>query len=98
MISITPQELEIVRTILRRHVPDRQVKVFGSRARGTARPYSDLDLAIMGAESLPLSTLASLAEDFTESDLPYKVDIVVWADIGESFRRAIRQDAVALDI
>lgn len=97
MIDLSPQEIEIVRTILRRHVPDRQVKVFGSRARGTARQYSDLDLVIMGADPPPLGALASLAEDFTESDLPYKVDIVVWADISESFRRAIQQDAVALD-
>src|SRR5580700_2502227 len=46
-IEIEPDHWRIVRDILRRRVPGRPVWAFGSRARRTAKPYSDLDLAII---------------------------------------------------
>jgi type I restriction enzyme S subunit len=39
---------------------------------------------------------AALAEDFSESDLPWKVDIVDWATTGESFRKIIRDSRVVV--
>jgi type I restriction enzyme S subunit len=75
-IDLRPGEWEIIREILRRHVPDREVWAFGSRANQTAKKFSDLDLAILGDQPLTLSTLAELADDFSESDLPFKVDIL----------------------
>jgi nucleotidyltransferase substrate binding protein (TIGR01987 family) len=49
--------------------------VFGSRADGTARRYSDIDLGFAG-EPLSAPRLALLAEAFEDSELPYRVDIV----------------------
>nr|WP_249201823.1 nucleotidyltransferase domain-containing protein [Acetobacter thailandicus] len=62
--------------ILNETVPDREVRAFGSRVTGKAKPFSDLDLAIMGDEPLPLETRARLEETFSESELPWKVDIL----------------------
>jgi predicted nucleotidyltransferase len=95
-LQLLPGELEIVHEILRRHVPEREVWAFGSRVRGKARPYSDLDLTILGDERLPLSTRANLAEDFSESDLPFKVDIVDWATTSERFREIIRGEYIVI--
>ena len=95
-IDMRPEHLAIVRDILCRCVPDREVWAFGSRARGTAKPYSDLDLAIIGDAPLSLDVSAILAEALCESDLPYKVDIVDWATTGDSFRDIIRRDKVVL--
>jgi predicted nucleotidyltransferase len=97
-LQMLPGELEIVCAILRRHVPDRAVWAFGSRVKGTARPCSDLDLTILGDESLPLSTQAELAEEFAESDLPYKVDIGDWATTSERFREIIRAAYIPLPL
>ena len=47
-IDISPKDLETVRCILRDHVPDCEVLAFGSRVKGKARQFSDLDLAIAG--------------------------------------------------
>lgn len=77
-IDITPEERAIVLRILNDIVPDREVRVFGSRVTGKAKPFSDLDLAIMGDEPLPLETRARLEEAFSESDLPWKVDVLDW--------------------
>jgi predicted nucleotidyltransferase len=84
------------RGLLERHVPGRELWAFGSRVNGTAKPYSDLDLVILGSEPLSLSTLADLADGFSESDLPFKVDLVDWATTGERFRKMIEGGRVVL--
>ena len=95
-IAITPEQWEIVAAILDRHVPDKAVWAFGSRATRTAKPYSDLDLAIIGESALPLSLLAALEHDFTESDLPFKVDLVDWTSTSPTFRTIIESHRVVL--
>jgi type I restriction enzyme, S subunit len=95
-LEITPEHWAIVADILQQHLPDTTIWAFGSRARFAAKPYSDLDLAIVGDQALPLSKLASLEHDFTESDLPFRIDIVDWAATSEVFRDIIRQGHVAV--
>jgi predicted nucleotidyltransferase len=95
-IDVRPEDLEEVLAILDRHVPGREVRAFGSRVTGKAKPFSDLDLAVLGAEPLPASVLADVREAFRESDLPFKVDVVDWASTRESFRRIIEQEFVSV--
>ncbi len=95
-IDIKPVELDIVRTILARHVPEREVRAFGSRVSGPAKKFSDLDLAVMGETSISSSILADLEEAFRESDLPFKVDVVEWATTKENFRRIIEREYVVV--
>lgn len=96
MIDLRPEHLQIVREILRRRVPDVEVWVFGSRSRGAAKPHSDLDLALIGQVPLDGTLLTDLAEDFSESDLPFRVDVVDWAGADERFREIIRRNYVRL--
>ena len=96
LLDIRPDHLEIVRDILRRHVPQYAVWAFGSRAAWKAKPFSDLDLAIITPQPLSWSTSAALAEDFAESDLPFKVDIVDWTVTSAAFRKIIERDKVVL--
>ena len=86
MIDLTPRELAIVQEIISRHVPDREVWVFGSRAGGARKPWSDLDLAILGESRLPHSLLTAIEWDFEESDLPFKVDVADMAAVTPEFR------------
>ena len=97
-VDLRPDHLAIVRAVLRRHVPDRKAFAFGSRATGAAKRHSNLDLAILGDEPLPLDTMSALAEDFVESDLPFKVDVVEWARVEETWRGTIRRDRVAVQV
>ena len=96
LLDMSEAERSIVKTILQRHVPDREVWAFGSRAKWTAKQYSDLDLAVLGDQPLPSAVSAALAEDFAESDLPWKVDVVDWATTKESFRKVIERDKVVV--
>ena len=93
-IDIRPEDLEKVLVILDRHVPGREVRAFGSRVAGKAKAFSDLDLAVMGAEPLSASVMADVREAFRESDLPFKVDVVDWAATRDSFRRIIEREFV----
>ena len=93
-VDLRPDHWAIVRRALRRHVADREVLAFGSRATWTAKDYSDLDLAVMGEEPLSLRTISALDEALGDSDLPFKVDVVDWARIDKAFRRIIRRHGV----
>lgn len=95
-IDLNPHDLEIVLAILRKFVPDREVWAFGSRVKWTAKPFSDLDLAIVGEQPLPINIAADLAEAFDESELPIKVDVVDWAATSDAFRKIIEKDKVVI--
>jgi len=95
-IEICSDHWEIVRSILQKHVPQYEVWAFGSRAKYAAKPYSDLDLAVITDQPLPLKTSANLLDDFSESDLPWKVDVVDWATTRASFRKIIERDKVVV--
>jgi len=88
-LAMKPQHQLWVRRILREHVPDREVWVFGSRAGEKPKLYSDLDLVILGDTPVPTRTLIALKDAFEESELPYQVDVVEWASVSEKFRQII---------
>ena len=93
-LDLSESEWRIVRDILHTIVPDHQVWAFGSRATHKAKPYSDLDLAVIGQTPLPLATSAALSDAFAASDLAWKVDVVDWATTSETFRHIIERDKV----
>jgi type I restriction enzyme S subunit len=96
-VDLRPDHAKIVHEVIARHLPAGvSVRVFGSRAKWTAKPHSDLDLALKGKEPLPRSVLGDLAEAFSESDLPFRVDVVDWHSVSPSFQAVIDRDAVAL--
>lgn len=88
-LDVDRAELQIVLNLLGRHVPNRTVWAFGSRVTGKAKPFSDLDLAVMGDAPLSIDTLAALNEALSESDLPWKVDVLDWARTSDAFRQII---------
>jgi predicted nucleotidyltransferase len=89
VIDLTPAHLEIVRAILKEHVPTVEVRAFGSRVAGKAKPHSDLDLAIAGDGTLGDGVLMRLRIAFQESDLPFRVDVQEWHGMPDGLRKAI---------
>lgn len=91
MIELDREHLKEIKRILKEHVPHHEVRAFGSRVRGGTKPFSDLDLAIVGTGKLGETVLDSLKDALSLSDLPILVDIVEWHTISESFREIIDQ-------
>lgn len=86
----------MVRDVLGAHLPAGRAFAFGSRVRGRAKRFSDLDLVVRTESPLRLEDLGALRSAFSECDLPIKVDVVDWADLAPSFRRAIETELVPL--
>ena len=96
MIDLSPSHLATVRDLLAKHVPGCAVRVFGSRVKWTAKSYSDLDLAVVGTGKLKAGQLADLREALTDSELPFRVDVLDWHAISENFRKIIAEQFVVI--
>lgn len=97
LIALPQADLAIVRAILRDYLPDgTRAWVFGSRATATARPSSDLDLALEWDRPLGLDRLGQVAEVLSESDLPCKVDVLDLHSIDPAFRSMIEAHMIPL--
>jgi predicted nucleotidyltransferase len=90
-IALTPQQYQFVLALLQKHLPNTTVWAYGSRVRGTARAHSDLDLAAF-ATPQQQGEIADLQEAFDESDLPFRVDLLVWHELPEQFHQTIAAD------
>ena len=96
-LDVAPRWTVIVETILRRHAPRPcRIWAFGSRVRGKARRFSDLDLAFDAGRALTLGEQTALADAFDESDLPWRVDVVDLATCSPAFRREVEGHAVPI--
>lgn len=92
MIYLESRHRKIVEAILKKY--PYTFYVFGSRAKGTQKRLSDLDLCFF--EPIPINIQSHIDGDFEESDLPFKVDVVDWQDCSDSFRQLIAKDCVPL--
>lgn len=91
MPSLAPKEKAFVIKMIQTHLPRAKIIAFGSRIRGDAKKYSDLDIAIDNSQTLTLRERDILGEVFAESDLPYKVDLVDLNQVDDDFAALIRK-------
>ena len=93
-LQLAPAHLMMVQAILADHLPQARVLAFGSRAAGTPRKYSDLDLAIIQPEPLSLHTISRLKIAFEDSDLPICVDVVDWNQADTEFKAMVSKQGM----
>jgi hypothetical protein len=88
MIQLEERYLDDTRRIVNKHVDVSlwQPVLFGSRAAGKARRFSDIDLGFRGPGPLPDGVRGRLWEAFDDSNIPYVVDIVDFAYTTPEFR------------
>jgi hypothetical protein len=77
------------------HYGARDVRVFGSRARGEANPGSDLDLLIKLDPGRTLLDMVAIKQDI-EDILGCKVDVVTENAVSRYIRERVLSEAVAL--
>lgn len=93
---LTPGQRALVREIVQRVVPGATFGVFGSRATGRARPYSDLDLLITEPKRLSWRQRVELRDAFETSDLPFCVDVVEGATLAQAVVARVQQELRAV--
>lgn len=97
-IDLPPEHRAQVLGIIRRRLPNARVWVYGSRAKGRARRYSDLDLMLDDhGQAIAGRIMGDLDEDFDESNLPIIVELHDMALTDARFLERVRRDFLLLD-
>ena len=74
-----------------------KVCIFGSRAKGTYKEYSDIDIAVdLNNKKLDTDILGRILIEFQDSTLPYEVDVIDINSIDEKFKNLIQDSLVEL--
>jgi predicted nucleotidyltransferase len=98
-LKIEPSHLKIVQDILDQYLETSMIIwVFGSRAKGRVKPFSDLDLVLESTTGLPVeeNKMIDVKNAFEESDLPWKVDVLDWNKITSDFQQIILEHRIQL--
>ncbi len=74
--GLSDNTLTLIRGILAEHPDVKTAILYGSRATGTYRKGSDIDLTLSGA-NLDQRQLAEIAGKLDESVIPYQVDLSI---------------------
>lgn len=81
--------IDITKQIFLKHLTatDYRVFLFGCRACGNAKKFSDIDMGIAGKEKLPLLLKLAIEDAIDETIVPFKVDIVDFYELDEKFKK-----------
>lgn len=71
--GLSHREIEMIRGVLRAHPRIDGAWLFGSRAKGVARPSSDVDLALEG--TIDALGAEAVARELDELPMPYRFDV-----------------------
>ncbi|WP_257276499.1 MULTISPECIES: nucleotidyltransferase family protein [unclassified Endozoicomonas] len=94
-IDLTRDERMLLQALLKKHLPDITVWAYGSRVTGKAHFASDLDMVIFSGPEQAIA-IAELREALEESNLPFRVDLFVWDQVPENFRKVILEKFVVI--
>ena len=78
-VFIPDNVLKEILNILKNHRKIEKAIVFGSRAKGEHKPYSDIDIALCG--QMGMIDIEHVASDLDELPTVYKFDVVGYSNI-----------------
>ena len=73
--GLNQRDMQTISSILSKYDEVKNVLIFGSRAKGVYHSGSDIDMAIVN-KNIQYQTLRKIKSDFSDSSLPYNVDLV----------------------
>ncbi|MGJ3502327.1 putative nucleotidyltransferase [Piscirickettsia salmonis] len=86
--GLPERTVKTLQGIFKAHPVVEKVILFGSRAKGNFKEYSDIDLALVGKVDYSLAN--KVKSEIEESDIPYEVDVCAYAEVDNSaFKKAI---------
>ena len=77
--GLEEQTLQTIFLIFGKYPEVEEVILYGSRAKGNFKPFSDIDITLKG--KISPETLLSINCAFSESSLPYLFDISIFNDL-----------------
>lgn len=95
MIDLEEKYINFIKSTIAKFLKNYDLFLFGSRAKGTARKYSDIDIAIL-SEELDEDKRLKILFEFENSTLPYQVDVVDLKTVSDDFKALIKNDLIKL--
>ncbi len=92
---IEDKYLEFIKKVLSKYLKTYKVYLFGSRAKGNNRKYSDIDLAVKSDE-LTSYIKSQIEAEFENSTIPYEVDVVDLNTVSKDFLNLIKDSMIEL--
>ncbi len=77
--------------LLKQELNPERIILFGSRAKGSAKPYSDIDIAIEGGKTLDYREKRKLKEKIEDISGIYTVDLVFLDGVEDDFAEIIKK-------
>lgn len=78
--GLSERVVERVADVFKRHFAIEKVIIYGSRAKGTFRKGSDIDLTLLG-EALAPSLLSVVASELDDLNTPYLFDLSIFSEL-----------------
>jgi len=82
MSNLPYAHLEKIQRILARYPQVEEAVLFGSWAKGTARPGSDFDIALKGAD-IDLQVQNKISQDLDDQLIPNAIDLCIYNNIDD---------------
>lgn len=93
-MNLAPHHINTLQSLFAKHPSIKEALLFGSRALGTHRESSDIDIALKGDISPTL--IAHLKEELEDSTLPYFCDIISYEKAPKKLKESIDSHALPL--
>ena len=82
-IGLNNIDIEKIQSVFALHSEVEKVILYGSRAKGTFKPASDIDLTLVG-KKLNLTIQQKIENELDDLLLPYKFDISIYHQIANN--------------
>lgn len=89
--GLEKRHLDFILQVLQKNIPQAKFYIFGSRAKGNHKEYSDIDIAVkLEEETISADILGKILMEFSDSTLPYEVDVIDLNAIDDRFKNLIK--------
>jgi predicted nucleotidyltransferase len=78
--GLDAKTMQVLKPVFARYPCIKQIKLYGSRAKGSFHARSDIDLVAIG-ENIDRFAIAAIFMDLDDSDIPYIVDLQNYSEL-----------------
>lgn len=75
-------------------IPEAKIYLFGSRARGNYKKYSDIDIALDAGKPLPIQDVDEVKSMLNESNIIHLIDVLDFHSVNTAMQEAIMKEKI----
>jgi predicted nucleotidyltransferase len=94
-IALLHSEIKIIKMIVYFYLPNSKVIIFGSRVKGLAKRFSDIDILIDNKEEIRLDIVIKIHEEIS-LNIEYLIDLLDITKISDEFKKIVLQTGIQI--